>query len=92
MLSFLVLQVYLSADSEHVLTELDPKKAYIIGGIVDRNIHKGLCESKARQQGIVTAKLPIEDHIELAGNKVLTVNQVFAMLVEWVVSCYHFRS
>ena len=82
------LQVYLTADSQSTLTELDPKKAYIIGGIVDRNTHKGLCERKAREQGIATASLPIQDHINLAGNKVLTVNQVFAMLVEWVVRSY----
>lgn len=79
------LQVYLTADSQCTLTELDSKKAYIIGGLVDRNSHKGLCEGKAREQGISTAKLPIQDHVDLAGNKVLTVNQVFAMLVEWVV-------
>ena len=66
--------------------ELEPQKIYIIGGIVDRNVHKGLCEGKAREQGIATAKLPIQDYVNLNSNKVLTVNQVFAMLVEWVVS------
>ena len=80
------MQVYLSADAEEVLAGLDSKKCYIIGGIVDRNRHKGLCEGKAKSQGIATAKLPISDHIRLTGSKVLTVNQVFAMLVEWGVS------
>lgn len=32
--------VYLSADSEEELTELDPNHVYIIGGLVDRNRHK----------------------------------------------------
>ena len=29
--------VYLTADSPHEIQELDPKKVYIVGGLVDRN-------------------------------------------------------
>jgi len=67
--------VYLSADSEVVLDELDPIKTYIIGGLVDRNTRKGLCEKRAKEQGIATASLPISQHAHLAGTHVLTVNQ-----------------
>lgn len=77
--------MYLSADAQQELAELEPQKRYIIGGIVDRNVHKGLCEEKARAQGIATAKLPLTSHASLIGNKVLTVNQVVDMLVGWVV-------
>lgn len=42
--------VYLTADSSNELSELDPNKRYIIGGIVDRNRHKNICFKKADAQ------------------------------------------
>lgn len=42
--------IYLTADSPHELSELDARKLYIIGGIVDRNRHKNICFKKAESQ------------------------------------------
>jgi tRNA (guanine9-N1)-methyltransferase len=40
--------VYLTADSENLITDLDTDKVYVIGGIVDHNRHKLLTYNKAK--------------------------------------------
>ncbi|KAF9587012.1 hypothetical protein IFM89_039770 [Coptis chinensis] len=61
--------VYLTADAETVLDELDPKKIYIIGGLVDRNRWKGITMNKAKDQGISTAKLPIGSFLKMSSSQ-----------------------
>lgn len=39
--------MYLTADSPDTITQLEKGKVYILGGLVDRNAHKGLCFKKA---------------------------------------------
>jgi len=63
------------ADSPNELQALDSGKAYVIGGLVDRNRHKDLCASRARAAGIATARLPVGQHFKLTAAAVLTVNQ-----------------
>ena len=41
--------VYLTADSENDIEELDPEDVYIIGGIVDRNRYRNLTLDKANE-------------------------------------------
>ena len=48
--------VYLTADSEVELQDLNPQDVYIIGGIVDRNRFKGLTAKKAKENGLRTAR------------------------------------
>jgi tRNA (guanine9-N1)-methyltransferase len=75
--------VYLSSDSTNILSDLDDTKTYIIGGIVDRNRHKGITHSKAQTNNIQTAKLPIDQYLTVSATKVLTVNHVFEILLEF---------
>ncbi|XVF28036.1 hypothetical protein REPUB_Repub14bG0160900 [Reevesia pubescens] len=76
--------VYLTADSETVLHELDPTKVYIVGGLVDRNRWKGITMKKAEEQGIHTAKLPIGTYMKMSSSQVLTVNQVIEILLKFL--------
>ncbi|KAF7803879.1 tRNA (guanine(9)-N1)-methyltransferase [Senna tora] len=76
--------VYLTADSDNVLEELDLKKFYIIGGLVDRNRWKGITMKKAEAQGIQTAKLPIGNFMKMSSSQVLTVNQVLEILLKFL--------
>lgn len=77
--------VYLTGDSPNVLSTLDAGTTYILGGIVDHNRYKNLCLDKANADGLTHAQLPIGDFLpEMRTRKVLTVNQVFEIIVEWV--------
>ncbi|XP_031270416.1 tRNA (guanine(9)-N1)-methyltransferase [Pistacia vera] len=76
--------VYLTADSETVLDDLDLSKIYIVGGLVDRNRWKGITMKKAQEQGIQTAKLPIGNYLKMSSSQVLTVNQVIEILLKFL--------
>lgn len=76
--------VYLTADAETVLDDLDLNDIYIIGGLVDRNRWKGITLKKALEEGIRTAKLPIGSYLKLSSSQVLTVNQVLEILLTYL--------
>lgn len=73
--------VYLTSDSENIITTLEDEKVYIIGGLVDHNAHKGICYKKAVEEGIAHGQLPIGEYFWMKQRKVLTINQVFEILV-----------
>lgn len=76
--------VYLTSDSPNVLTELDQSKAYVIGGLVDHNHHKGITFEKAKELGIAHAQLPLGSFVKMNTRKVLTVNHVFEILLSYL--------
>lgn len=76
--------IYLSADADEVLTELEQDKVYIIGGQVDRNRLKNSTYEKATLQGIRTMRLPIKENIKLGSySTVLAVNHVMNILLKF---------
>ncbi|ETN68419.1 tRNA (guanine-N(1)-)-methyltransferase [Necator americanus] len=75
--------VYLTADSENILSNVEDSKIYVIGGLVDHNSHKGLCLDLAVRRGYGHARLPIDEFVEMKTRKVLTINHVFEILVHY---------
>ncbi|KAF9897415.1 tRNA (guanine(9)-N(1))-methyltransferase, partial [Lobosporangium transversale] len=76
--------VYLSADSPNTITQLEENTCYVLGGIVDKNRYPNLCQNKAEKLGIETAQLPIGDYIQMSSRRILTVNQVFEILLQFI--------
>ncbi|XP_061108677.1 RNA (guanine-9-)-methyltransferase domain-containing protein 2 [Conger conger] len=76
--------VYLTSDSSNVLTELDQKKAYVIGGLVDHNHHKGITFKRAQELGIDHAQLPLDSFVKMNSRKVLAVNHVFEIILAYL--------
>jgi tRNA (guanine9-N1)-methyltransferase len=76
--------VYLTSDSENTLDRLKPYSAYIIGGLVDKNRHKGICYKSACDRGIKTAKLPIGEYMDMQSRYVLATNHVVEIMVRWL--------
>ncbi|KAF7637948.1 SAM-dependent MTase TRM10-type domain-containing protein [Meloidogyne graminicola] len=75
--------IYLTADSDNLLETLNENKIYVIGGLLDHNHYKGICLKKAEENGFAHARLPIDSFIQLSGRKVLTINQVFEILINF---------
>ena len=82
--------VYLSPDSSNVLDSVEHEKVYIIGGLVDETVSKHITQTRANESGITTARLPIEVYMDIDQrakgnhNKILTINQVFDILLTFV--------
>ena len=73
--------IYLSSDAEETLLEVPEHSTLVIGGLVDRNRHKGACLARAVAAGYRAVKLPAE---AVATKKPLTCNQVTAVLANFL--------
>ena len=80
--------VYLTSESPAVLTRLRPGGTYVVGALVDRNRHKGVCYRRAvaAAGGVRTARLPIAEHMDMASRVVLTTNHVHEILLAWLAT------
>nr|AIG55570.1 secreted protein [Thraustotheca clavata] len=75
--------VMLSPDSPNVLTEIDPKTIYVIGGIVDRTVRKSETLTKAsRIRHIQTARFPVQEIFDVRSH-VLNIDTVILSLLEF---------
>ena len=72
--------IYLTADSDNVIDAFENDTAYVIGGLVDRNRHKGIALETAQRVGVKTARLPLDDYVTHMTTRVLTVNHVFELI------------
>ncbi|KAK9306688.1 hypothetical protein QLX08_002616 [Tetragonisca angustula] len=68
--------IYLTSESENVITRLEHDYVYVIGGLVDHNSHKGLCHKLALQAGVRHGRLPLDKFLNMKARKVLTVDHV----------------
>ncbi|XP_077331400.1 tRNA methyltransferase 10 homolog B isoform X2 [Lithobates pipiens] len=78
--------IYLTPDSDHVLEDFDPSKVYVLGGLVDESIQKKVTYHKAKENGLQTARLPIQEYMVKRENEknfhseILAINQAFDVL------------
>lgn len=72
--------VYLTPDSDEPLMKIDSSKVYVISALVDETVQKNVTLNTAKEDGVNTARLPIEEFMKKAKgsytfNQVLTTNQ-----------------
>lgn len=74
--------VILTPDSPNILHEYNPRDCYVVSAIVDRGDMKPLSLSKAKKFELRTARLPLELYRSVRTNKVLTLDQIFDVMLE----------
>lgn len=71
--------IVLSPDAEEALSTVDEDTVYIIGGLVDRTVKKGVTAKLAADSGWIARRLPLQEHF--GHSAVLNVNDVVATLL-----------
>ncbi|XP_023335292.1 tRNA methyltransferase 10 homolog B [Eurytemora carolleeae] len=79
--------VYLSPDAENTLQNLDPKKVYVIGGLVDDSVKSQVSLNLCQSLNLQCYKLPIDEFMERGETgtykQILTINQIFEILLKF---------
>lgn len=79
--------IYLTPDASEALEYVEEDKVYILGGLVDETIQKKISYTRAKELGVPTARLPIDEYMVKRPNpknfhsKILAINQVFEILL-----------
>ncbi|XP_057199539.1 tRNA methyltransferase 10 homolog B-like isoform X2 [Triplophysa rosa] len=79
--------IYLTPDANEALERVDEDKVYILGGLVDESIQKKISYKRAKELGVHTVRLPIDEYMVKKSNpknfhsKILAINQVFEVLL-----------
>jgi tRNA (guanine9-N1)-methyltransferase len=76
--------IYLSSDSPDTLTELKPYSTYIIGGLVDRNRHKGICYKEQWTERHQDSKATHRNYMQMTSRFVLATNHVSEIMLRWL--------
>jgi hypothetical protein len=76
--------IYLSPEADMPLGPLENGAIYVIGGIVDKPVRRGLSLAAARESGIISRRLPLRENWPKTGDGVLTVNAAIHSLVAWL--------
>ncbi|EYC09648.1 hypothetical protein Y032_0059g2979 [Ancylostoma ceylanicum] len=89
--------VYLSPDAEEELVDVDDEDVYVLGGIVDRVVERGIPRQAsletAHADGVSCKKLPLEKYVKWkSGTKFLTLTAVSAILRDVNNSCGDWES
>jgi tRNA (guanine9-N1)-methyltransferase len=83
--------VLMSPDAQEPLMTLDVTKVYVIGGIVDKTVQKGLTLEFAQEHKVQAYRLPIKEHAQQLGldfpgantRPILTAADVVTALIEY---------
>lgn len=83
--------VLMSPDAQEPLTNIDPTKVYVIGGIVDKTVQKGLTMEFAAQHNLPAYRLPVKEYAQQLGmdfagantRPILTAADVATALIEY---------
>lgn len=80
--------VYLSPDSENVLTDFKADDIFIVGTIVDKGPCQRLSLAKAKSLGVRHARLPLEKYVQLVPgvSKRFNFMTMIGILQEWMMT------